>query len=141
MRLDGVFVLLGLLCPTLLFSRPPETFLTRRGFAGGRFCPPEKLGQAEGVGGLSLATRLAGRRRDEGRQSAALRAAFDLPAARRPKGKTGRQWRSATLFTEVNQIIWPNIEALRLKGVQDKGAHGHVGVVGEAGELLAQPLA
>lgn len=46
-----------------------------------------------------------------------------------------------TLFAEVGQILGANFEPLLLQRVQDEGAHGHVSVGCETGELLPQALA
>jgi hypothetical protein len=48
---------------------------------------------------------------------------------------------SAAIFAQIDQIIRPHVEALGLEGIENERAHGHVRLVGQAGELLAQPLA
>ena len=47
---------------------------------------------------------------------------------------------SATVFPEIGEVVGPDIEALFLERVQDKRPHGHVGVIGQARELLAEAL-
>jgi hypothetical protein len=52
-----------------------------------------------------------------------------------------RAQKSAPLLAQIHEIIIPHVEALGLERVEREGAHGHVRLVGQAGDLLAQPLA
>ena len=48
---------------------------------------------------------------------------------------------SAPLLPQIQEIVWPDVEALGLERIRHEGPHRHVCVVGETGVLLAEPLA